>query len=403
MKKNILSLLTLCIFLAITALTSCQEEEKTSGIQPERNRMVFSLGVDTRRPMVSTSITEVKYFWLVANTYSSTTPGERDTIYCGQAMYDGEKVTLYNEDYLEEDGSLLWPEDKDQEVNIYAIQEPDDATPDSPDPMAMSLGIYNGSIPIFLPLTIEPSNDTPQEPTEILVAHVVNSFDDSSEGIVTLTFKHILTQIQVSTKVADDGYFYRIKSMYIKGCKHGAYRINEYTEEFDGWIASTQFLDTTCNYIHYNINSNYSPERIRESISNDAFWQEEWDLHYIYFPDDEENDYLDVGAYQGDSYVTLMGTDFDGNSAPLNTFILPVGYANELNISYSVWTKETNAEDGSIVAGEKVEDFNYKTYLNLKDGVLSYLDPGKLITLQLHFKAFGIEFAGDNEEGMKPD
>lgn len=382
MKKNLF--LILCLALGITALASCQEEEKSSGIKPERERMFFTTGIDdTRRGITSTSITEIKYFWLVATTYNET-EGKRDTLYCGRALHNNGEVTLYNEDYLEEDGSLLWPEDKDQEINIYAIQEPGYTSPEDPDPMEISIGDYTGSIPIHFPLILYPSDETPQETDDQLVAHVVTSRNQSSGGVIALNFKHILTQIQVSTKVANDGYYYRISDISIKGYTHGAYEFSSNSPEYDSWENIATFLEGTCSYLM----NDYSIESLRDAASEADLWQDPMEIYSLYYAD-WDDDYLDIGAYDGDEYVPLM----DGED-PLSTFVLPLYYHNNLSIEYSVWTKVTNA-DGTISAGSKIEDFEYTTTLNL--------EPGQLINLHLYFKALSIEFAGDNEEGMEPD
>lgn len=389
MKKNLF--LILCLALGITALTSCQDQEKSTGIRSEREPMFFTTGIDnTRRPIASTSIDEIKYFWLVVTTLNETS-GNRDTLYCGRALHHEGEVTLYNEDYLEDDGSLLWPEDKDQRVNIYAIQERDNTSPDDPDPMTISIGSYTGSIPNYFPLSLYPYDETPQETDDQLTAHVITSRNETSGGVIALNFKHILSQVQVSVKVADDGYFYRISNLRITGFIHGAYQFSDNSESQDGWITNTQFLESACNHL---ASQGYSAATLQADASEDEAWQPISEPHYLYYAD-WEDDYLDIGAYNGDNYVTLMGTDLNDEPAPLSTFLLPLYTYNNLSIEYSVWTKATNPEDGSIVAGEKVEDFEYTTSLSLQ--------PGQLINLQLHFKALSIEFAGDNEEGMEPD
>ena len=381
MKKNLF--LILCLALGITALASCQEEEKSSGIKPERERMFFTTGIDdTRRGITSTSITEIKYFWLVATTYNET-EDKRDTLYCGRALHNNGEVTLYNEDYLEEDGTLLWPEDKTKQIDIYAVQEEDHTSPDDPDPMEINIGGITSSIPNCLPLTLYPSDETPQETDDQLVAHVVTSRNQSSGGVIALNFKHILTQIQVSTKVANDGYYYRISDISIKGYTHGAYSFSFVSPTYDCWNNNTMFLNNTCTYL---ATLGYSSESLRADASEDEFWQDPMEIYSLYYAD-WDDDYLDIGAYDGDEYVTLL----DGED-PLCTFVLPL--YNELSIEYSVWTKVINA-DGTISAGEKIEDFEYTTTLNL--------EPGQLINLQLYFDALSIKFAGDNEEGMEPD
>ena len=385
MKKNLF--LILCLALGITALSSCQEEEKSSGIKPERERMFFIPGIDdTRRGITSTSITEIKYFWLVATTYNET-EDKRDTLYCGRALHNNGEVTLYNEDYLEEDGTLLWPEDKDQEINIYAIQEPDYTSPDDDDPMEINIGGFTGSIPTYLSITLYPTDETPQETEEQLVAHVITSRSQTSGGVIALNFKHIMTQIQASAKVADDGYFYRISNLSLSGYTHGVYRFSDTSVGQDEWGFINELLDTTCLYIP-TIDSNYSEESLRADASEDPFWQYTEDVHYLYYANGDD-DYLDIGAYDGEQYVTLMnGED------PLSTFVLPLYYHNNLSIEYSVWTKVTNA-DGTISAGEKIEDFEYTTTLILQRYTT--------MNLQLYFDALSIKFAGDNEEGMEPD
>lgn len=391
MKKSFLYLLPLYLSFTFHLITGCQEDS-TIATTPKGNpsSMSFSVSVEeTRSGYASTSLNEIEgSFWLHIRKGS-------DIIYDGNADYVDGVVTLENEDYLTE-GELIWPENRDDSVNIVAIYA-DYAWDYNPMSILVTDQTSGEDIPVvvpdYLPWTSDATNTegNAQPTTDLLVAHVVTTRNLNKSSVIGLNFKHKLACVQASVKTMSSDYVCRISEIKVTSKKHSALRLSPTNAAEDIWMGLSTYEYYAPTVLEQQLGSEVSEAWIRFNNGHAYADPAETETFYL-FKQANENEFLDPSASTDGEYVTLTDSE---TGLPLQTFICPqLWESSTFYVTYSIWSTATTLEGQTLPYQKILESTAQKAVI---------LEAGKIYNFRLAMNGLSLVFLGDNIDNPHPD
>lgn len=361
------------------SLTGCKDDDNQSQSTPDSNRTPMSFTADVEGTRSSIYIEENSEINGVVWMYVWTDSAE---LFHGYATCTDGNLVL--------NGECNWPDDIEDTVYVTALYDNYHTIEDS-SPFAFSTSFdateYNFVVPNILPIDMTFYENMSKD---VLIAHNKLTRDKSDLGTVPLTFRHITAKVQFNAMGLDDTYYYYIKNIYLYPAQQGVYSTEGIGDTIGSWISYSEYITKLEEVMKDSLGERKYTNWLTEYGSLEDALEYHGQAGTINIFENHE-DAIAVST----TMTQLTDTMDNGGILPIQLFTIP-GEC-EIEIEYSIWSKDTTYMDNVmvIIPAEEIETATRTGTINLTGNTVNQV--------LLYLNAYELYVAGEGNDDLLPE